>query len=76
MTIRNVLILVRKARLLGPPHKAPRPMKKISFGDDFDVVCRDSNDVGIRYFVRYKKDPIVMCNDWDALMEHMQWKKQ
>ena len=67
--------MVEKAKLLSPPEKAPRPMKKIRLDDAFDVVCRDSPDVGTRYFIRYKREPIVMCSDWQELMEHMQWKK-
>lgn len=65
--------LVKEARGLPAPKKAPRPMKRVRLSDEFDVVCRNSEDVGLRYFVRYNRDPIVMCGDWQQLMEHMQW---
>lgn len=65
--------LINEARELNPPKRAPRPKKKITLGNGFDVVCRCSDDVGIRYFVRYKKEIIVMCKDWNRLIQHMGW---
>lgn len=67
------LQLINRARKLKAPKRAPRPKKKITLGDGFDVICRSSNDVGARYFVRYKKETIVMCKDWNILIRHMEW---
>jgi len=81
MKLKRMLRLIKKARELDPPPRAPRPKKRIKLGKGFDVCCKKSADSDEkRYFIRKrskktgKRYPVCMTTSWESMMEHMGWE--
>ena len=82
---RKTLRLIKKARTLPPPSKAPRPGKRIKLGKNFDVTCRvctcckPDDRFYKRYMLRKKVDGVrhvlTLTTDWDTMVRHMGWNE-
>lgn len=78
MTVKETLRRIARARLRPAPERMPEPNERIKLGKGYDVIhrvamCEAPDKRVSRFFVRYKKEPIVMSRDWLTLLEHMDW---
>ena len=82
---RETLRLIKKARTLPAPKKAPGPGKRIKLGKNFEIACKIFKSVkpGDRYHTQYilrkkidgVRHVLTLTTNWDTMIQHMGWNK-
>ncbi len=82
---RETLRLIKKARTLAAPKKAPGPGKRIKLGKNFEIACKHCKCCKLddryhaQYMLRKKIDGarhlLTLTTTWDTMVQHMGWNK-